>query len=139
MTAGAQQAAAAGPTQAVAGAQREAAGGHELAATGAQQAPAAGQAAGAAGAQQDGGPGMLEGLRSCWDLNCVKWAHTRPREPGAGRFNFPHFLVLGFPKAATTSLYFRFAAHPQVVKPLYKVSLPSTLPLSLCLLFLPRG
>ncbi len=36
----------------------------------------------------------------------------QPRAPG--QFRFPHFLVLGFPKCATTSIYCHLIQHPQV-------------------------
>lgn len=50
-------------------------------------------------------PGMpfLEALATCTTLACVRAAHDQPRN--GVRFNFPHFIILGFQKAATTSLW----------------------------------
>ena len=70
---------------------------------------AAGDAGG--GGAGDGGGGaegrqrgtMLEALRSCEDFACLRAAHVAPR--GAARFNFPHFVIIGWQKAATTSLH----------------------------------
>lgn len=50
-------------------------------------------------------PSSMEGaLRGCWHFACLRWAHSLPRQ-GLGRFNFPHFMLLGWPKTATTSLF----------------------------------
>lgn len=46
---------------------------------------------------------FLEALRTCETLRCVRDAHLQPKGPA--RFNFPHFIIAGWPKAATTSLY----------------------------------
>ncbi|GBG00370.1 hypothetical protein Rsub_13260 [Raphidocelis subcapitata] len=58
------------------------------------------------------GESRAEALRSCTDFACVRQAHTRP-----GKFNFPHFFIIGFPKAATTSLHAYLTAHPQALNP----------------------
>jgi hypothetical protein len=60
--------------------------------------------AGAAGAPAKPARGMLGALGGCWDFKCLRWAHGLPRQ-GAGAFNFPHFMLVGWQKAATTSLY----------------------------------
>ncbi len=36
-------------------------------------------------------------------VHCLHPTRLQPRAPG--QFNFPHFMVIGFPKCATTSLY----------------------------------
>ena len=46
---------------------------------------------------------FLAAVATCNSLECVKRAHDQPR--GRARFNFPHFIILGFQKAATTSLF----------------------------------
>ena len=57
--------------------------------------------AGATVQQQDST--MLEALANCSDFECLRTAHTLPR--GSARFNFPHFLIIGWQKAGTTSLH----------------------------------
>lgn len=47
---------------------------------------------------------FLQALAVCKDMVCVREAHLLPREEGA-TYNFPHFLIIGFQKAATTSLH----------------------------------
>lgn len=49
------------------------------------------------------GTPFLEALSTCDTLECVHDAHLLEKEPGV--FNFPHFLIIGFQKTATTSLY----------------------------------
>ena len=44
---------------------------------------------------------MVEALRGCETLECVKVAHTRPR--GNAEFNFPHFLIVGWQKTVRCS------------------------------------
>ncbi|GBF98959.1 hypothetical protein Rsub_12605 [Raphidocelis subcapitata] len=61
------------------------------------------------------GGSRAEALRNCTDFACVRKAHTRP-----GKFNFPHFLIIGFPKAATTSLHYYLTQHPQALNPRIK-------------------
>jgi hypothetical protein len=46
---------------------------------------------------------FLSALQSCTDMVCIKNAHKLPK--GDAKFNFPHFLIIGFQKAATTSLH----------------------------------
>ena len=46
---------------------------------------------------------FLEALATCETLDCVRDAHLQPR--GGARFNFPHFLVIGWQKSATTSVF----------------------------------
>jgi len=59
---------------------------------------------------------FLKALSSCETLECLKDAHQL-RDRGPAKFNFPHFLIIGFQKTATTSLYGHLADHPQVLKP----------------------
>jgi hypothetical protein len=47
---------------------------------------------------------FLQALAVCKDMVCVREAHLLPREEGV-TYNFPHFLIIGFQKAATTSLH----------------------------------
>jgi hypothetical protein len=65
----------------------------------------------AARAAASGSP-FLAALAACATLACVRDAHALPR--GAARYDFPHFVIAGFQKAATTSLYHWLALHPQV-------------------------
>jgi hypothetical protein len=51
----------------------------------------------------DGTLPFLEALAQCDTLECLRHAHAQPRAHPT--FNFPHFLVIGFQKAATTSLF----------------------------------
>ena len=60
------------------------------------------------------GTTFLEGLKTCESFKCVKEAHLLPREGQHGvgggngtraHCNFPHFLIAGYSKSATTSLY----------------------------------
>lgn len=51
-----------------------------------------------------GGKTFLQALAGCKDMACVREAHMLPREEDA-TYNFPHFLIIGFQKAATTSLH----------------------------------
>ena len=60
------------------------------------------------------GTAFLEGLATCTDLQCVHDAHHELKDPAQG-FSFPHFLILGFQKAATTSLFAHLHGHPQVL------------------------
>lgn len=50
----------------------------------------------------------LRGLKACIKsdnatFDCIREAHDLP--PGDAKFNFPHFMLVGWPKTATTSLY----------------------------------
>jgi len=46
---------------------------------------------------------FIDALKTCKDMECVKSAHYQPKKEA--KFNFPHFLIIGFQKAATTSLH----------------------------------
>lgn len=46
---------------------------------------------------------FLQALSTCTTLDCVRAAHQQPRK--GARFNFPHFMIIGFQKACTTSLF----------------------------------
>lgn len=46
---------------------------------------------------------FLNALKDCTDMICVRKAHELPKKDAT--FNFPHFLIIGFQKAATTSLH----------------------------------
>ena len=60
-----------------------------------------------------------DALSACTDFVCLQRANALERAPG--QFHFPHFLVIGFPKCATTSLYCHLIQHPQVQHPQLKV------------------
>lgn len=63
-------------------------------------------------------PSMLQTLMRCQTLECIKVAHSRSREPGT--FNFPHFLIIGWQKTATTSLHDYLGHHKQINQPAIK-------------------
>ena len=63
---------------------------------------------------------FLEGLRGCETLDCVRDAHALPH--GDARYNFPHFMIAGYSKSATTSLYSYLTRHPDIIKPAVKES-----------------
>ncbi|GBF98908.1 hypothetical protein Rsub_11546 [Raphidocelis subcapitata] len=54
-----------------------------------------------------------EGVARCSTIPCLREAHELPA--GGGRFNFPHAMIIGFPKCATTSLYSFLKAHPEAI------------------------
>lgn len=56
---------------------------------------------------------FLEVLANCRTLACLKDAHTRPLEQR--KFNFPHALLIGWQKSATTSIYVHLDRHPEVL------------------------
>lgn len=58
---------------------------------------------------------VVEAIRGCTTLECVRVANSRPMGPA--RFNFPHFLIIGWQKTATTSLHAYLLRHPQVARP----------------------
>lgn len=58
---------------------------------------------------------LIEAVRGCTSLECLRVAHTRP--PGPATFNFPHFLFIGWQKTATTALFNHLNKHPQIIKP----------------------
>lgn len=68
---------------------------------------------------------FLDALASCRSLACLRDAHARPRR--AGQFNFPHALVVGWQKSATTSLYEHLKRHPEVLESAAKVGGTATL------------
>ncbi|PSC68106.1 sulfotransferase [Micractinium conductrix] len=51
-------------------------------------------------------------VSACANFRCLRQANKLPRAPG--QFRFPHFMVIGFPKCATTSIYCHLIQHPQV-------------------------
>ena len=61
---------------------------------------------------------FLKALEACNDMVCVREAHHLPR--GEATFNFPHFLIIGFQKAATTSLHVHLGKHDAVLRPAHK-------------------
>jgi len=46
---------------------------------------------------------FIQAIATCNSFECVRDAHRQPRK--GARFNFPHFLIVGWQKSATTSLY----------------------------------
>ena len=56
---------------------------------------------------------FLDKLATCDSLDCLRETHMLPR--GAAKFNHPHFLIIGFQKAATTSLYSYLARHNETL------------------------
>lgn len=61
---------------------------------------------------------FLDALATCDTFECVKAAHMQPRK--GARFNYPHFMILGWQKSATTSLYIHFIRHKYIAKPAEK-------------------
>ena len=61
---------------------------------------------------------FLEALEACNDMVCVREAHKLPK--GEAKFNFPHFLIIGFQKAATTSLHVHLGKHDAALRPAHK-------------------
>jgi hypothetical protein len=57
----------------------------------------------------------VEAVRGCATLECLRVAHEKP--PGKAKFNFPHFMIVGFQKSATTSLHYHLVRHPSVSRP----------------------
>lgn len=65
------------------------------------------------------GEAFLKVMEKCEDLICIQQAHAKyPR--AANMFNFPHFMIIGFQKAATTSLKRYLERHSQIDKPRVK-------------------
>lgn len=60
----------------------------------------------------------VEAVRGCATFECLRVAHERP--PGRATFNFPHFMIAGWQKSATTSLHYHLVRHPSVMRPWYK-------------------
>ena len=46
---------------------------------------------------------FIQAIATCDSFECVRDAHRQPRR--GARFNFPHFMIIGWQKSATTSLY----------------------------------
>lgn len=65
--------------------------------------------------QQQAAEAYTAALAACSDFACLRRANELPRAPG--QFRFPHFMVVGFPKCATTSIYCHLIQHPQVQHP----------------------
>eukprot|EP00890_Picochlorum_soloecismus_P005374 jgi/Picsp_1/5838/NSC_03197-R1_sulfotransferase len=62
---------------------------------------------------------FLRAIEACQDLVCLKEAHEKyPRPPGM--YNYPHFIIAGFQKAATTSLKKYLDKHSQSAPPKVK-------------------
>ena len=61
---------------------------------------------------------FLKALEVCNDMVCVREAHKLPK--GEATFNFPHFLIIGFQKAATTSLHVHLGKHDAALRPAHK-------------------
>ena len=61
---------------------------------------------------------FLEALPTCETFKCVRDAHLQPR--GGAKYNFPHFIIAGYSKSASTSVYKHLIRHPQVVVPMVK-------------------
>lgn len=58
---------------------------------------------------------FLKALEKCTDVVCIREAHKLPK--GDAKFNFPHFLIIGFQKAATTSLHVHLGKHDAALRP----------------------
>lgn len=73
----------------------------------------------------DGGPTLtpevtaaLQDLARCSTLECITDVH--PRLSGSTKFNLPHFMITGWQKCATTSIYRHLTRHPEIAKPFVK-------------------
>lgn len=64
------------------------------------------------------GTNYLEAIATCKTLRCIRDANRLDRDPEI--FPFPLFIIIGFQKAATTSLYSHFTGHPQLLRPAVK-------------------
>ncbi|KAI8102861.1 hypothetical protein M9434_005653 [Picochlorum sp. BPE23] len=62
-------------------------------------------------------PGMtfLDAIKTCETFNCLREAHLLPK--GNATYNFPHFIIAGYSKSATTSLYRYLNTHPAFMNP----------------------
>ena len=56
---------------------------------------------------------FLDKIPTCSSMECLKEAHLLPR--GVAKYNHPHFLIIGFQKAATTSLFSYLARHNETL------------------------
>ena len=63
---------------------------------------------------------FLEALSTCETFKCVRDAHLQPRTHESQRFNFPHFIIAGYSKSASTSLYKYLIHHPEIIVPRVK-------------------
>ena len=61
---------------------------------------------------------FLEAIKTCETFQCLREAHMLPR--GNATFNYPHFMIAGYSKSATTSLHGYLSRHPNVLTPLKK-------------------
>jgi len=70
---------------------------------------------------EDSGDGeaFLTAMAACDDLICIQEAHAKYTR-ASDMFNFPHFMIIGFQKAATTSLKRYLERHSQIDKPRVK-------------------
>ncbi|KAL4430048.1 hypothetical protein ABPG77_004418 [Micractinium sp. CCAP 211/92] len=73
-----------------------------------------------AGELESGGSGRRKSpyqraLENCQTLACLKEAAKQKRY--RGQFLFPHFLIIGWQKCATTSLFHHLKDHPAVLTP----------------------
>ena len=57
----------------------------------------------------------VEAVRGCDTFECLRVAHEKPA--GKATFNFPHFMIVGFQKSATTSLHYHLVRHPSIARP----------------------
>ncbi|KAL4443808.1 hypothetical protein ABPG75_011545 [Micractinium tetrahymenae] len=62
--------------------------------------------------QRQAAEAFTAAVAACSNFSCLQEANQLPRAPG--QFRFPHFMVIGFPKCATTSIYCHLIQHPQV-------------------------
>ena len=61
---------------------------------------------------------VLSELGHCSSFECIQHSHERLKNHT--KFNLPHFMILGWQKCATTSIYRHLARHPQIAKPFVK-------------------
>ena len=65
------------------------------------------------------GEAFLKAMEGCDDLLCIQEVHAKYSRT-EDMFNFPHFMIIGFQKAATTSLKKYLERHNQIDKPRVK-------------------
>ena len=58
---------------------------------------------------------FLEALGTCETFACIREAHLLPK--GKAKFNFPQFIIDGYSKSATTSLFRYLNTHPSTMHP----------------------
>jgi len=56
---------------------------------------------------------FLKKINECSTHKCITEAHKMPRSTKI--FNFPHFMIIGFQKSATTSLFKHLQDHPDLL------------------------